>query len=86
MLCCVGLFGGLAVGQALGGPWTVIAPVAGFGIGFIADMKLMKRCHQKGDQRDTKLRASAPGNPEPVRGMDVVAGKARRQVEPMGKT
>lgn len=42
MLCCVGLFGGLAVGQALGGPWTVIAPAAGFAAGLAGDMKLMK--------------------------------------------
>ena len=46
MLCCVGLFGGLAVGQALGGPWTVIAPAAGFGVGLAADMKLMKGMHK----------------------------------------
>ncbi|HKB53114.1 MAG TPA: hypothetical protein VKD22_03885 [Ramlibacter sp.] len=45
MLCCVGLFAGLAVGQSLGGPWSVIAPAAGFGIGFVADSVLMKRMH-----------------------------------------
>jgi len=45
MLCCVGLFAGAAVGQSLGGPWTVIAPAAGFGIGFLADMKMMKGMH-----------------------------------------
>jgi hypothetical protein len=50
MLCCAGLFGGLAVGQYLGGPWTVIAPAAGFGIGMMADMTLMKGCHLKGGQ------------------------------------
>ena len=48
MLCCVGLIGGAAVGQALGGPWTVIAPAAGFGIGLIADMKFMKGMHGQG--------------------------------------
>src|SRR3990172_5043279 len=32
MLCCVGLIGGMAVGQSLGGSWTYIAPAAGFGI------------------------------------------------------
>lgn len=53
MLCCLGLFGGLAVGQSLGGPWTVIAPAAGFGIGLVADMKLMKRFHNNaGPQRE----------------------------------
>ena len=48
MLCCVGLFGGFAVGQSLGGPWTFIAPAAGFGIGLVADMKMMKG-HAKAD-------------------------------------
>lgn len=47
MLCCVGLFGGLAVGQSLGGPWTVIAPAAGFAAGLAADMKLMKGMHKR---------------------------------------
>ncbi len=42
MFCCVGIVGGAAVGQALGGPWTVIAPAAGFGIGLVADMKMMR--------------------------------------------
>jgi len=52
MLCCVGLFGGLAVGQSLGGPWTVIAPAAGFAVGLVADMKLMKGMHKSaGPQR-----------------------------------
>ena len=47
MLCCVGLIGGLAVGQSLGGPWTYIAPAAGFGIGLLADMKFMHKMHGK---------------------------------------
>lgn len=51
MLCCVGLFGGLALGQALGGPWALIAPAAGFGIGFVADMKMMKGMHGQGRQQ-----------------------------------
>jgi hypothetical protein len=46
MLCCAGLFGGMYVGQQLGGPWTVIAPAAGFGLGFIGDMKLMHKSHK----------------------------------------
>ncbi len=64
MLCCVGLFGGFAVGQALGGPWTVIAPAAGFGIGLVADMKMM-RGHQKAgaQQAGTELRAKAHADP-----------------------
>ncbi len=48
MMCCVGLMGGAAVGQALGGAWTWIGPAAGFGIGLVADMKMMKG-HAKAD-------------------------------------
>lgn len=60
MLCCVGLFGGLAVGQSLGGPWTVIAPAAGFGIGLLADMKLMKGFHKNaGPQREQPVEAKS---------------------------
>ena len=87
MLCCVGLFGGLAVGQMLGGPWTIIAPAAGFGIGFLADMKLMKGLHKKADHPDTGLRA--PGDPNPVRDMEVmevVESEVRHPVEPLAKT
>lgn len=51
MMCCIGLFGGLAVGQAMGGPWTVVAPAAGFGAGFLVDMKLMKGMHGHGHSR-----------------------------------
>ena len=46
MLCCLGLFAGLAVGSTTGGPWTFIAPAAGFGFGLMGDMKLM-RGHRK---------------------------------------
>lgn len=63
MLCCVGLFGGLAVGQSLGGPWTVIAPAAGFGIGLVADMKLMKGMHKKETSHDG---APQPASPQPA--------------------
>ncbi len=45
MLCCVGLIGGLYVGQSLGGHWTITAPVVGFGLGFYGDMKLMRGMH-----------------------------------------
>lgn len=48
MLCCAGLIGGMVVGQYLGGPWTVIAPAAGFGIGLVADMKFMRGCQMHG--------------------------------------
>lgn len=57
MLCCVGLIGGSVVGQALGGPWTWIGPAAGFGIGLVVDMKMMKG-HQKAAKVD-----AGPGAP-----------------------
>ncbi len=57
MLCCVGLFGGLSVGQALGGSWAVVAPAAGFGLGLIGDMKLMRHMHGRPTQQ-------AEGSPE----------------------
>ena len=46
MICCLGLFAGLAAGSAIGGPWTFIAPAAGFGVGLVADMKLMRGRHE----------------------------------------
>ena len=52
MLCCAGLFGGLYVGQQLGGPWTVIAPAAGFGIGLVGDMKFMRKMHSHPQKRE----------------------------------
>lgn len=45
MLCCAGLFGGLYVGQSLGGHWTITAPAIGFGLGLVGDMKLMRGMH-----------------------------------------
>ncbi len=51
MLCCVGLFGGIYVGQQLGGPWTVIAPAAGFGLGLMGDMKFMHKMHNHSPQK-----------------------------------
>lgn len=50
MLCCAGLIGGVAVGQYLGGPWTLVAPAAGFGLGLWGDMKFMGRMHGRGHQ------------------------------------
>ena len=47
MLCCVGLFGGMAVGQSLGGHWNITAPAVGFGLGLYGDMKLMRGMHGK---------------------------------------
>ena len=84
MLCCVGLIGGFAVGQYLGGPWTFIAPAAGFAIGLAGDMKFMKGHHKMGDQHDTGFRAKT--DTDPVCGMKVDESKAQLQVERMGKT
>ena len=77
MLCCVGLIGGMAVGQSLGGPWTYIAPAAGFGIGFLADMKFMHKMHNKGDQQSAMVRAS--NDPDPVLAMETDESKAQHQ-------
>ena len=84
MLCCVGLIGGMAVGQYLGGPWTLIAPAAGFGIGMVGDMKLMKGLHKKGGQQDMGVRAKK--DTDPVCGMEVDESKAGHQAQHMGKT
>lgn len=73
MLCCVGLIGGMAVGQSLGGPWTVIAPAAGFGIGLVADMKFMHGMHKKGDARNTGIHAT--NDALPVRGIEAAENK-----------
>ncbi len=51
MLCCLGLFTGFYVGSLLGGPWVFIAPGVGFVLGFLGDMKLMRK--------DTKHRGLA---------------------------
>jgi hypothetical protein len=51
MLCCAGLIGGLYVGQYLGGPWTYIAPAAGFGVGLLGDMKFMHKMHQQSPEK-----------------------------------
>ncbi len=63
MLCCVGLFGGLYVGQSLGGHWTITAPAIGFGVGLIGDMKLMRGMHgQKSQNGDHKSKMSFSGS------------------------
>jgi len=84
MLCCVGLIGGMAVGQSLGGPWTYIAPAAGFGIGLVADMKFMHGMHKKRDPQNTGDRANE--NAAPVRGIEVEESKAPLQVPHLGKS
>ena len=84
MLCCVGLIGGLAVGQSLGGPWTYIAPAAGFGIGLVADMKFMHKMHNNGDQRSTVARTS--NDPGPILGTETDETKVPHQVPQLGKS
>lgn len=60
MLCCVGLFGGLYVGQQLGGPWTVIAPAAGFGLGLMGDMKFMHKMHSHSPKKTKEDKTPDP--------------------------
>jgi hypothetical protein len=70
------------VGQALGGPWTYIGPAAGFGVGLLADMKLMHRMHQKpGAQRadtaaSTKADADLPPSNQPASSAPTSQGAA----------
>ncbi len=65
MLCCAGLIGGLYVGQSLGGPWTVIAPATGFGIGLVGDMKLMHGKHSHSpDKSEKEGNHNNPSSPE----------------------
>jgi hypothetical protein len=56
---------------------------SGFGIGFLADMKLMKGMHKKGDQRAPET--SAREEAEPVAGMRADEGKPQYRVEDLGK-
>ncbi len=60
MLCCAGLFGGLYVGQYLGGPWTVIAPAAGFGLGLVGDMKFMHKMHRHSPAKEIPDQSKKP--------------------------
>ncbi len=84
MLCCVGLIGGMAVGQSLGGPWTYIAPVAGFGIGLVVDMKLMGH-HETAEKRNTAVVAA--NGPDPARsGPEADESTVQRQVQPGGQS
>jgi hypothetical protein len=48
VICCLGLFAGVYLGSMLGGPWTILAPILGFGLGLVGDSKLMvtRSCHQ----------------------------------------
>jgi len=61
MLCCLGFFAGMAAGSAMGGPWTFIAPAAGFGLGLVGDMRLM-RGRRKNNGGQENYRTSCCGN------------------------
>lgn len=74
MLCCVGLFAGLSIGQSMGGPWTYIAPAAGFGIGFLADMKFMKGMHSTAGHE--RAGAAAKNDANSVRNVEMDGLKA----------
>jgi len=82
MLCCVGLLAGAAAGQYLGGPWTSIAPIAGFGIGLAADMKPGTCFHKKEHRRDADL-GTVKGM-DPVCGMAVDEGTVQHRLEHLG--
>lgn len=84
MLCCVGLIGGMAVGQSLGGPWTYIAPAAGFGIGLVADMKFMHGMHKKRDPQNAEIHAKKDA--DPVRGIEADSSTAQRQLRHTGES
>ena len=59
MLCCVGLLGGLYVGQSLGGHWTITAPAVGFALGFYGDMKFMHGMHGKNSLNSNRKNGSS---------------------------
>lgn len=67
MLCCIGLFGGIAVGQSLGGHWTFTAPAVGFGLGFYVDMKLMRGMHGKNSANSNHKSKMSCCDPSPKR-------------------
>ena len=81
MLCCVGLIGGMAVGQSLGGPWTYIAPAAGFGIGLVADMKFMHGTRKNADGKNIGIQVKMDADPD--RAMEVDESKVQYQVQPL---
>jgi len=94
MLCCLGLFVGLAFGSTLSGPWTFIAPAIGFGLGFMGDTKLMRSSHGgqegygggccgSGYMHSKKVEKGAR---DPVCGMEVNEKTTKYKAEFEGKT
>jgi hypothetical protein len=67
MLCCVGLFGGLYVGQSLGGHWTITAPAVGFGLGLYGDMKFMRGMHGQNSPNSNQKRKMSSRDSSPNR-------------------
>jgi hypothetical protein len=68
MLCCLGLVVGFAAGVTLGGPWAFFAPVAGFGLGLIGDLTLIRHgLHgiQKNAERWTNMMEDELHHEEP---------------------
>jgi len=68
----------------LGGPWTLIAPAAGFGIGLVADMKFMHGHHHGTTRRDPAGQAKeglSPGRETAEHECKVVEG-----AKALGKT
>ncbi|MHC4458302.1 MAG: hypothetical protein ACYS0I_14695 [Planctomycetota bacterium] len=87
MLCCVGLFGGLYVGQSLGGHWTITAPALGFGLGFIGDMKFMRGMHGRNSSNSNHNSNMSSGDSSPkgekteiplLQGSDINTNEVRR--------
>lgn len=93
MLCCLGLFLGNYVGSMLGGPWTIIAPAAGFGLGLIGDTRVMRGSHGShggfgggccggGHVHDEEVKGAI----DPVCGMEVDEKSAKHTTKLRGKT
>ena len=52
MICCLGLFIGYFIGEALGGIWGLVIPGIGFLLGFILDMKFTRGCFHKSSHKN----------------------------------
>jgi len=63
------LIAGFAAGAILGGPWTLIAPIAGFGFGLTGDLTLIRyglhSIHKNAEQW-VRIKQSEPNHKEPT--------------------